>query len=176
MRRDRVHRTGRRAVFARRRRRAHWACHRSVARAEMAGFVLRHGSPSDHRAWPSPTSTTSRACRSRNEGAGAQPTDGPFRGQPHLVKLALIGRAVASETSGRCAQAGPRSSWRCSCPWRAVCIRWPTRKKRVNGSVKPDGSGCPAGTIDSAARTMTARAWGSSVPATWEVRADRWRR
>ena len=38
-----------------------------------------------------------------------------------------------------------------------MCIRWPTRKERVNGSVKPDGSGCGAGTIDSAARPMAAR-------------------
>ena len=39
----------------------------------MAGFVLRHGNPSDYWAWPSPTSTTSRACQSRNEGLGHNP-------------------------------------------------------------------------------------------------------
>ncbi len=48
VRRDRVHRTGRRAVFARWRRRADWPCRRSIARAVMAGFVLRHGNPSEH--------------------------------------------------------------------------------------------------------------------------------
>ena len=70
----------------------------------MAGFVLRHGSPSDHWAWPSPTSTTTRACRSRSEGSGHNPQLAHSGRQPHLVKLALIGRVRASGTSGRCAQ------------------------------------------------------------------------
>ena len=45
VRRDRVHRTGRRAVFARWRRRAHWPCHRSIARprwrASFSDTVIR---------------------------------------------------------------------------------------------------------------------------------------
>ena len=77
----------------------------------MAGFVLRHGSPSDHWAWPSATSTTSRPCRSRNVGSWGTTRRWPIPGrQPHLVKLALIGRVVREEPAADALQLPTPSS------------------------------------------------------------------